>query len=206
MYDYIKGIFTYKNASSKGYFVTIEAGNVGYCFEVTEKDFYQFKNENEEIKIYTVLIHKEDKMSFCGFLKREYRDMFNVLTSVSGVGSKMALTLLNSFLIADLVNFVIDGNFKALTNAKGVGPKLAQKIILELKGKLDSSKNVDLKTTTTLISDFDRQNVEDAQMVLMSLGYDNNEINSALEHALKSLNSSSTAEEILKKSLQILSV
>ena len=75
-------------------------------------------------------------MSLCGFLHKEDRDIFNILTSVSGVGAKMALTLLDEFDSSELIGFVIEGNYKELTRAKGVGPKLAQKIILELKDKL----------------------------------------------------------------------
>ena len=134
MYDYIKGSLTNKTNSAKGTFLTVEAGGIGYLLEVTTRDF---SNANDgEIKIYTVLLHREDKMSLCGFLKREDRDIFNILTSVSGVGSKMALTLLDEFESSELIGFVIDGNHKELTRAKGVGPKLAQKIILELKDKL----------------------------------------------------------------------
>ena len=140
MYDYIRVKFTYKTSDSKGFYVTVETCGVGYLFEITERDFEALPEESKDLTIYSVLLHREDKMSLCGFLKREERDVFNVLTSVSGVGSKMALTLLNSFNLADLIGFVIDGNYKELTKAKGVGPKLAQKIILELKDKLNSYK------------------------------------------------------------------
>ena len=205
MYDYIKGIFTYKNASTKGYFVTIESNLTGYLYEVTQRDFNLLNEENAEVKMFTVLLHKEDKMSLCGFLKREERDMFNILTSVSGVGSKMALALINSFTVNDLVGFVLDENYKALTTAKGVGQKLAQKIILELKGKLNSSKDIDIPAITTDNSALNGQNIEDARMVLFSLGYENNEITAAIKQAIAILDKNSSAEEILKKSLQILS-
>jgi len=205
MYDYIKGIFTYKNASTKGYFVTIESNLTGYLYEVTQKDFNLLNEENVEVKMFTVLLHKEDKMSLCGFLKREERDMFSILTSVSGVGSKMALALINSFTVNDLVGFVLDENYKALTTAKGVGQKLAQKIILELKGKLNSSKDIDIPAITTDNSALNGQNIEDARMVLFSLGYENNEITAAIKQAIAILDKNSSAEEILKKSLQILS-
>lgn len=205
MYDYIKGIFTYKNASTKGYFVTIESNWTGYLYEVTQKDFNLLNEENAEVKMFTVLLHKEDKMSLCGFLKREERDMFSILTSVSGVGSKMALALINSFTVNDLVGFVLDENYKALTTAKGVGQKLAQKIILELKGKLNSSKDIDIPAITTDNSALNGQNIEDARMVLFSLGYENNEITAAIKQAIAILDKNSSAEEILKKSLQILS-
>lgn len=206
MYDYIKGIFTYKNASSKGYFVTIESNLTGYLYEVTQKDFNLLNDENAEVKMFTVLLHKEDKMSLCGFIKREERDMFNILTSVSGVGSKMALALINSFTVNDLVGFVLDENYKALTSAKGVGQKLAQKIILELKGKLNSSKDIDIPAISADDSELNGQNIEDARMVLLSLGYENNEIATAIKQATATIDKNSTAEEILKKSLQILSV
>lgn len=206
MFDYFKGIYTYKNSKAKGYFVTVETNGIGYSFEVMERDFNKFNDGKNDIKIYVSLIHKEDKMSLCGFLKREDRDMFDILTSVSGVGVKMALTLLNSFTVTDLVGFVIDEDYKSLTFAKGVGQKLAQKIILELKGKLNSYKELDTKPQLNSNKEFKSSNIEDAQMVLMSLGYDNTEINTALEKALKTLQPTSSAEDILKKSLKILSI
>lgn len=206
MYDYISGKFTYKIAGAKGAFITVEAGGIGYRFEIMERDYAVLPDLEDELKIYSVLIHREDKMSFCGFLKREDRDIFNTLTSVSGVGSKMALTLLNSFNVADLVGFVIDGNYKELTRAKGVGPKLAQKIILELKDKLNSYQG-DVNISSTKVStSVSSQNVEDAQMVLLSLGYSNDEIGNAITRALAVAEKEPSAEEILKAALKILSL
>ena len=144
-------------------------------------------------------------MSLCGFIKREDRDIFNILTSVSGVGSKMALTLLDEFPSSELIGFVIEGNFKELTRAKGVGPKLAQKIILELKDKLMNYK----ETEPIVINTTSKQNsqaIDDAQMVLVSLGYEKDEIKSAMSKAVAVLNDNATAEEILKETLKVLSV
>lgn len=205
MYDYINGKFTYKTSSVKGCFITVEAGGIGYRFEVMDRDFVKFPELGNDVKIYSVLLHREDKMSFCGFLKREDRDIFNILTSVSGVGSKMALTLLNSFEVADLVGFVLDGNFKELTRAKGVGPKLAQKIILELKDKLTSYQDV-VPVTSSPCSGVKSQNVEDAQMVLFSLGYNKDEVSDAISKVLARTTKELSAEDILKESLKILSL
>ena len=129
-------------------------------------------------------------------------------TSVSGVGSKMALTLLNSFEVSDLVGFVLDGNYKELTRAKGVGPKLAQKIILELKDKLTSYNNVVPVSASACTScvGVKSQNVEDAQMVLLSLGYNKDEVSGAISRVLASVTSEPSAEEILKESLKVLSI
>ena len=120
MYDYIKGIPAGKNNSQKNCTVTIENNGIGYLFDVSIRDFTEISDlDGKEIKLYTVLLHREDKMSLCGFLHREDRDIFNILTSVSGVGSRMALTLLDEFPSAELIGLVIQGDFKALTCAKG---------------------------------------------------------------------------------------
>ena len=203
MYDYIKGTFAGKSSTSKGSFVTVEACGIGYLVEITSRDFNEISSE--EIKIYTVLIHREDKMSLCGFLHKEDRDIFTILTSVSGVGSKMALTLLDEFQSSELIGFVIGGNYKELTRAKGVGPKLAQKIILELKDKLmnyNQTEPITIKTDKVQNS----QAMEDAQMVLISLGYERDEIKSAMSKAVALLKENASAEDILKQTLQILSV
>ncbi len=206
MYDYINGKLTYKTSGVKGFYATVETAGVGYCLEITPRDFQNLPEENSDLKIYTVLLHKEDKMSLCGFLRREERDMFNVLTSVSGVGSKMALTLLNSFSVNSLVNLVLDNDYKSLTQAKGVGPKLAQKIILELKDKLNSYKEISFSDNINTNKNVNNPNIEDAKLVLVSLGYENKEIKNAIENVLDNIDSNSSAEEILKKSLQFLSV
>lgn len=205
MYDYIKGIITNKT-NTKGNFATIEtSGGVGYLIEILARDYNNLAISDEKTKLYTVLIHREDKMSLCGFIKHEDRDIFNILTSVSGVGSKMALTLLDEFTSSELIVFVVDGNFKELTRAKGVGVKLAQKIILELKDKLiNYQENEPIEFSTTKIQN--TQAVEDAQMVLISLGYEKNEIKSAMSKAVEAVKDNSTAEEILKETLKILSV
>jgi len=118
----------------------------------------------------------------------------------------MALTLLNSFEVTDLVGFVLEGDYKELTRAKGVGPKLAQKIILELKDKLTSYQTPDgVKTTQTSVK-VTSQNAQDAQMVLLSLGYMKTEVSDAVSKACASLGSQASAEEILKQALKILSV
>lgn len=203
MYDYIKGLNAGKSNTSKGCFVTVEAGGIGYLLEITSRDFNEISDDN--VKIYTVLIHREDKMALCGFLKKEDRDIFNILTSVSGVGSKMALTLLDEFQSSELIGFVIEGNYKEITRAKGVGPKLAQKIILELKDKLMNYKDSEPIVISTP-KEQDSQAVEDAQTVLISLGYERDEIKSAMSKAIALLKDNSSAEDILKNTLQILSM
>ena len=205
MYDYIKGVIASKAALPKGFFLTVETFGIGYLLEVTGRDFANVDVSSEETKIYTVLIHKEDKMSLCGFLKKENRDIFNVITSVSGVGVKMALTLLEKFSASELIGLVINGDYKELTLAKGVGPKLAQKIILELKDKLiNYQKDFSASDFVGRVRE-ENSNLIDAQSVLLSLGYEKNEIKSAFVKLSATLSDNSTAEEILQMALKILS-
>ena len=205
MYDYIAGNLTYKNYSNKGAFATVETGGIGYSCEIMERDYGILPEISFGVKFYTVLVHREDKMSLCGFLRREDRDLFNVLTSVSGVGVKMALVLLNSFEVSDLAGFVLDGDYKQLTRAKGVGPKLAQKIILELKDKLTSYEG-SIPISTKHVTGLNSQNAQDAKLVLLSLGYNNDEAEGAMENVLSRISKDSSAEEILKESLRLLSL
>lgn len=202
MFDYFKGFITDKRRTSKGTFITIEASNIGYLLEVTNRDFMQFTTDEQNIqKAYTHLAHREDAMSLYGFSNKETRDIFQILLSVSGVGAKMAIALLNEFDACDLISLVIDGNFKELTKAKGVGPKLAQKIILELKDKL---MKTELPKSTSSIPQ--TQALEDTQAVLLSLGYDEKEIEDALKKIMPSVEDSSNSEEVLRKALTCLSM
>lgn len=203
MFDYFKGFVTDKRKTAKGCFITSEVSGVGYLLEVTERDFSAITpDEDKTQKLFTILQHREDSMSLYGFINKETRDIFQILLSVSGVGAKMALALLNEFDACDLISLVIAGNYKELTLAKGVGPKLAQKIILELKDKL-------IKTDITIkeISSIPKTSaVGDTQAVLLSLGYEEDEIEKAIANVMPTVSDKTNPEEILRKALTTLSI
>ena len=203
MFDYIKGLPTDKRKTAKGTFVSIEVNDIGYLLEVTERDFICVEtSDSNKTKFYVSLIHREDAMSLYGFSNKETRDIFQILLSVSGVGAKMAIALLNEFDACDLISFVIDGNFKELTRAKGVGPKLAQKIILELKDKLMKTE-LPKSSSSTLPQN---QAISDAESIMLSLGYNENEIEDALSKVITTVTDTSNPEEILRKALTCLSI
>ncbi|CCZ49739.1 TPA: Holliday junction branch migration protein RuvA [Candidatus Gastranaerophilales bacterium HUM_15] len=202
MFDYFKGVISDKRKTSKGTFITIDVSGIGYLLEVTEIDFNCTKvDESEMQKVYVLLTHREDAMSLYGFSNKETRDIFQILLSVSGVGAKMAIALLNEFDACDLISLVIDGNFKELTRAKGVGPKLAQKIILELKDKL---MKTELPRTSCKLPK--SQAFDDTQAVLLSLGYEENEIEDVLEKIMPTIQDHSNSEEVIRKALTCLSM
>lgn len=201
MYDYIKGELVFKGDNS----VVVENNGIGYLITTNNRTISLLPEINSEVKIYTKLIHKEDSMTLAGFKQKEDRVIFDILTSVSGIGTKVALILLDEFSGSELIDYVINEDFKSISRAKGVGTKLAQKIIIELKGKLTNAK-----TSKDIIQGkFDSKNVPsdvliDVQTILQSLGYNQNEYTRAIEYALQKTDIK-TSEEILKEALSMLS-
>lgn len=202
MYDYFKGAITDKRKTSKGLFITTEVSGLGYLLEVTERDFMALQiNENNAQKIYVLMTHREDAMSLYGFSNKETRDIFQILLSVSGVGAKMAIALLNEFDACNLISLVIDGDFKELTRAKGVGPKLAQKIILELKDKLMKTELPKASTSLPKSTAMD-----DTLSILLSLGYEEKEIEDTIAKIMPTIEDSNNSEEVIRKALTCLSM
>ena len=200
MYDYIKGCLEDKRTTEKGFFITIDNNGFGFKCEIPSSDYMKLPEKNSQIKIFTSLVHKEDSMFLCGFLNRETRDIFEILTSVSGVGTKMGLVLLGEFDLYELISLVQNQDYKELTRAKGVGPKLAQKIILELKGKLMKVNVPVEKTWSCQIP----EEFLDVLSILQSLGYEDCEIKDAFKKM--TVGASAPQEEILRAALTILSM
>ena len=208
MYDYIKGTLVSKQ-TAKNASIIVECGNIGYLINTTLRTVNLAGEEKSQIKVYTTLIHREDSMTLCGFLNREDRDIFNILLSVSGVGMKVALVLLDEFSGYDLISAVIRGDYKELSRAKGVGPKMAQKIVIELKDKLINWQKTapvdisDIKDTENQES-ISNESVSEVQAVLLSLGYSPDETKKAIKLALNTAEKINSSEEILKEALRYL--
>lgn len=207
MYDYLKGHLVSKQLNSyRGSHIVVDVNNIGYLI-LTGKRTIEKLNENDEVKIYVSLSHKEDSMSLTGFITKEERDIFNILQSVSGIGVKLALLILDEFSISELVDIMIREDSKELSRAKGVGSKVAQKIILELKDKLINWSNVtpvdveDIETT----QDVNQEAIIEVQSVLISLGYSANEAKGAIKEILNYKKDCTKTEDILKYSLEYLS-
>lgn len=206
MYDYLKGHLVSKQINSyRGSHIVLDVNNVGYLIHTGKRTIE--KIAEDEIKVYVSLSHKEDSMSLTGFLTKEERDIFNILQSVSGIGVKLALLILDEFAISELIDIMIREDFKELSRAKGVGAKVAQKIILELKDKLINWSNVtpvdiaDIETT----KDVEQESIVEVQSVLISLGYNANEAKGAIKEVLNYKKDCTKTEDILKYSLEFLS-
>jgi Holliday junction DNA helicase RuvA len=204
--NYLKGILISKIEDGPfGCNITVEVNNVGYLVITSKKTITSLPEEGSEVIIYTSLIHREDNMSLCGFKSREDRDLFNILQSVSGIGVKVALLLIGEFGAYDLVNAVISSDSKMLSRAKGVGPKLAQRIILELKDKMTNwREKVALNPSETSSAEEQEftQSCIEAETVLLSLGYTKKESAESIKNAIGIVKDKDDSEEILRCSLQ----
>lgn len=211
MFDYIKGKLVSKQQSAaNGACFVIENNGLGYLVNTTNRNISIADEQDSEIKVYTALIHREDAMILCGFLNREDRDIFNILLSVPGVGMKVALVLLDEFSGCELISVVIRGDFKELSRAKGVGPKLAQKIILELKDKLiNRQKNSPISLSDipeiSVSNEIKSQALDEVHSVLLSLGYSDEEARTAIKQACATVSKPDSSENILKEALRYLS-
>lgn len=206
MYDYIKGILMFKNTDT----AVIENNGIGYKFLINSRTFSALCDIGNEVKLHTKLIHKEDIMYLAGFKQKEDRAIFDILTSVSGIGTKVGMILLDEFSGSELINAVLEGDYKLISRAKGVGPKLAQKIILELKGKLTNQDIISnimedkVQSLSNSASKLSKETIKEVQGILQSLGYSQNEYMGAIEHCANTI-TNDNSEELLKETLKILS-
>ncbi len=151
------------------------------------------------VTLYTHLAVREDALELFGFYETKELDCFKMLISVSGVGPKAAISILSEMTPEQLTAAVAANDSKSVTRAQGVGPKIAQRIILELKGKLSfASDGDDLNDTAISLS---TPNKDEAVGALQFLGYTKNE---ALR-ALRDVDSSMSVENMIKQALAVLS-
>lgn len=191
MYYYIKGKLALKDLN----FAVVEAGGVGYLIYTSIKSLSELGETGSAVTMYTYLNVREDAQDLFGFTTVEEKNMFLHLLSVSGVGPKAALAILSVVTPAQFAVAVVTNDVKTITKASGVGPKLAQRVILELKDKM---KNEDLELTaeeTAEISSSD--SMSEAVSALVVLGYSANDAKAAVKKADPSM----STEEIIKKAL-----
>ena len=191
MYYYVKGILARKGDG----FIVVEAGGVGYMIYTSLNSITLAPAVGSEITMYTYLYVREDVMDLYGFTLQEEKDMFMKLISVSGVGPKAALAILSVSTPAKLAAAVVTNDAKTITKASGVGPKMAQRVILELKDKIDAaSLNID---ADDLGEGAPSDNKNEAISALMALGYSLADA----QNAVRKTDGTLSVEEIIKKAL-----
>ena len=178
----------------------VECGGVGFKCFVTKNTLYNLPEKNTNVFLHTYMVVREDAMDLYGFIDREELECFKLITSVSGVGSKIGLALLSEFTANQITLYIASNDPKALTAATGVGIKLAQRIVLELKdkiGSLDSSEAIEIKAVGNATVN---SNSKEAVAALQSLGYTQSEASLAVGRLDQSL----STEELIKQALKSL--
>ncbi|MEI3393446.1 MAG: Holliday junction branch migration protein RuvA [Clostridia bacterium] len=198
MLAYIKGILEIK---TKGYIV-VEAGGLGYKIFMPESTIANTGNIGDKVQIYTFMRVREDDVSLYGFLTNEELRMFELLLSVSGIGAKGALGILSNITPSQFALAVISNDVAILKKVPGIGPKTAQRAILELKDKLKKEQEISIAEgeETSNIEQVIKEDekVSEAISALQVLGYSKREIIEALQTIEVT---SLSVEDIIKKGL-----
>lgn len=199
MYDYIKGTLTELAPT----YAVIEAAGVGYMLHISLQTYSQIEGQSEA-KLYTHFVVREDAQLLYGFSSRGERELFRHLISVSGVGGNTARMILSTYSPRELQNIISTENAVLLKNVKGLGLKTAQKIIVELSGKLLSlglSDEGDAQPMATVAPMAGNPNYDETLAALVMLGFGK----AAAEKVVKGLFSEDphlTVEEAVRAALK----
>jgi Holliday junction DNA helicase RuvA len=197
MYAYIKGKLTTKTPT----LVYLECGGVGFQVNISLQTFSEIE-KLEEAMLYTQLIVREDAHILYGFFSEEEKNMFNYLISVSGIGPNTARLMLSSLSTQELVNAIIHDDVRLIQSVKGVGPKSAQKVIIELKDKVKKDNISQLAGASGLKSSIKSEIVSETIAALSMLGFAKAPSEKAVQNVLKNNPDIATVEELIKQSLK----
>lgn len=195
MYAYIKGKLEIKTIG----YIVIEVNGIGYKIFMSETAIEKVGEIGEIVKVHTYLRVREDDMSLYGFNTNEELRMFELLLSVSGIGAKSAISILSNITPSYFALAVITNDVAKIKALPGIGPKSAQRIILELKDKIKTEEAiVEVETENTKEIIIDNEKISEAISALQVLGYSKKEI----ERALQQIDNTLSVEEIIKIGLK----
>lgn len=194
MYEYIDGKLAFKCPA----YVVIETGGIGYHIHISLNTYSALKDQ-ERCKLYTWLAVREDSHTLYGFADEGERRLFLHLISVNGIGANTGRMMLSSITPAEIEQAIINGDINEIKRIKGIGPKSAQRLIIELQDKLKKDG------TGTLIS-IPKNNTsrDEALSALVMLGFVKNTAEKAVDAAIKSSSEILTVESIIKIALKTL--
>ena len=175
--------------------VVVDCGGIGYEVKISLNTFSSIGSD-EHLKLFTRLIVREDAHILYGFSSKEEREMFNHLISVSGIGPNIAMIMLSSLVPAEIAHAIQSEDVVTIQRVKGIGAKTAQRVIIDLKGKVLKYTEVSQN-----ISAVNNTNRFDALTALVSLGFDRK----TTEKALEKIDSGEESVEVLiKEALKVL--
>jgi Holliday junction DNA helicase RuvA len=194
MYDFIAGKVDRITPTE----IIIDCNGVGYLLHISLHTFERLKAE-KNVKIFTHLVVREDSHTLYGFATISEREMYIKLVGVNGVGPSTARMILSSLTVDEVVSAISNANIGVLKSIKGIGPKAAQRLVVELQDKLGG-----IGSDTAYLLSGGSQAMEEALDALIALGFSKASVNKILMRINKESDNNLTTEELIKKSLQLL--
>lgn len=180
-------------------YIVVECGGVGFKCFVTQNTHASVGNVGDTVFLYTYLSVREDALDLYGFCDSNELEVFKLITSVSGVGSKIGLAILSEFTADKIMLYIASGDAKSLTAASGVGIKLAQRIVLELKDKVGNITASDISLDIKAVGNATvNSNSKEAIEALVTLGYSQSEASLAVGRLDGSLDTNELIKQALK--------
>lgn len=209
MISYLKGKFTnIQKGTGNRLTLILEVNQIGYEIQIPRRLSQELlAASTEQVQVFTHLQVREDQQVLYGFASAAERDLFRLLLGVSGIGAQIAIALIDTLGLPNLVQAIVTGNIRTLAKTPGVGNKTAERIALELKTKLAEWRKQAGVATPTSDSGPAPGILEDIEMTLLALGYENNEVTQAL-HAISQdglLAKSKNAEDWIRSAIAWLS-
>lgn len=198
MYHYLTGKIAEKTPTA----VILDVSGVGYEIRVSLSTFSRLPNLGEAAKLFTHFVVREDAQLLYGFATEEEREVFRLLIAISGIGPKLAITLLSGVTLQELKRAIQEKEVPVLTAISGIGQKTAERVIIELKDKIGRAE---VSAGKELVHDasIPDQMVEDSVLALVSLGYTKQKAKDAVQKMLKTLSGKKpSVEEIIRGALK----
>ncbi|HEY9601262.1 MAG TPA: Holliday junction branch migration protein RuvA [Allocoleopsis sp.] len=185
MISYLKGtVATIQKSAANRVTLILDVNQVGYELQIPRRlsqELQATSKEKDIVQVFTHLQIREDQQILYGFTSAAERDLFRQLIGVSGIGAQLAIALIDTLGLPNLVQAIVTGNIRALAKTPGVGNKTAERIALELKTKLAEWRQVAGVATPATATGPSPAILEDVEMTLLALGYENAEISQALD-------------------------
>jgi Holliday junction DNA helicase RuvA len=194
MYHHIKGTLIHKSPGE----AVIEANGVGYQISISLNTFGKLPEAGNQAKLLTYLHVKEDVLQLFGFIEDKERRVFKILIGVSGIGPKLALTVLSHMAPGDLEQAVANQDMTMLTSISGIGKKTAERLLVELKGKIAEAVVEGLPT----IKGQGAVTSDPVIEALMTLGMNFAEAKAAMEKAKNKLGDNVAMEQVIREALK----
>ena len=198
MYAYLEGILTEKHPTT----VILDVGGVGYELLVPLSTSQDLPRTGEKVKLVTHFHVREDLQQIFGFISEDEKSLFKLLLSVSGIGPKVAITILSGLRPLELINAVQDQNSLPFSSISGIGGKTAERILVELKDRIPKGFAERAKSDMTP-GGGDDDKLSDALLALISLGYKKANAHNAVKRVL-SQNSQVSVEDLIRESLKVI--